>query len=157
MKRKTIPAEQRFWNKVDRRGRDDCWEWLGAKLPRGYGIIGVGDSRAGSATTGAHRFSYELHYGPIPDGYYVMHSCDNPSCVNPHHLSVGTPADNNHDTVRKGRRKGGRDVVIGQENAVAIRRKFSAKESSAKMLSEEYNVSLRYIYKIINGEYWPDA
>ena len=97
---KPIPVETRFWRFVSKGSDDDCWMWTGNKLPSGYGLIGVN-----KRTKYAHRLSYEIAKGPIPDGLIVMHHCDNPSCVNPAHLSVGTYADNNADMMRKGRHK----------------------------------------------------
>lgn len=81
---------KRFWKKVEK--TSTCWNWIGGLFSDGYGHIG--DSRGGQK---AHRVSYELHTGPIPDGLVVMHSCDNRVCVNPAHLSVGSPTDNTKD------------------------------------------------------------
>lgn len=94
-------AEERFWPNVEVAGEDDCWLWTGPTLGRGYGAI---QPRKGAGRTGAHRFSYALHCGAWPKpGSVVMHSCDNPACVNPNHLSEGTQADNMQDCVSKKR------------------------------------------------------
>ena len=80
-----------------------CWEWQGFCLANGYGRFGL---RAGKIVL-AHRFAYEMANGVIPDGKMILHSCDNPPCVNPAHLSVGTHADNMHDMENRGRRAPG--------------------------------------------------
>lgn len=91
-----IPIEERFWQNVGVSA--DCWEWQGTKDSKGYGLIT--DRRK---NIGAHRLSWQLCYGPIPDGLYVCHSCDNPSCVRPEHLFLGTNQDNQRDASAKGR------------------------------------------------------
>ena len=100
---KATPKAERFWNKVNRRGPDDCWEWTAASKSGKwrYGILG--QPERGSAPELAHRVSWELHHGPIPDGMNVLHRCDNPPCVNPNHLFLGTLKDNTHDMLKKRR------------------------------------------------------
>lgn len=91
---------ENFWSKVDKSG--DCWIWTGSRHGFGYGLFGLNGK-----TRRAHRISYELVNGPIPEGFVLCHTCDNPPCVNPDHLFVGSKADNTHDALRKGRMIGG--------------------------------------------------
>jgi len=88
----------RFWAKVSKGEPNVCWPWLGAKKPKGYGNV-----RINKRYLIAHRVAYELTNGPIPEGLVVMHSCDNPSCCNPAHLSPGTVLENTEDMITKGR------------------------------------------------------
>jgi hypothetical protein len=92
----TPDVEARFWAKVDRRGDDECWLWTGTLMPNGYARLSVG-GRAGGRV-GAHRLSYELHYGPIPDGLVIDHvkarGCEHRHCVNPAHLEAVTQREN---------------------------------------------------------------
>ena len=81
---------ERFWSKV--RKADGCWEWTGAATERGYGVLGRGERGLGNEK--AHRVSWMLHHGQIPDGLWVLHRCDNPKCVRPDHLFLGTSDDN---------------------------------------------------------------
>lgn len=84
--------EERLWTKVTPGEPDACWEWTGARSPQGYGNVGIG----GTSTT-AQRLSWMVHYGDIPQGLIVRHRCDNPPCVNPRHLELGTHKDNVQD------------------------------------------------------------
>lgn len=90
------PAGDRMWRFATPVDADTCWEWAGNRNQHGYGRLD---------TTYAHRLSWEFHHGPIPDGLVVMHACDNPPCVNPWHLRLGTQVENMRDMARKGRRK----------------------------------------------------
>lgn len=92
--------DHRFWSKVNKSGRGGCWEWTSCKNNMGYGLFscrGLGLMQKQLA----HRLSYAFHHGEIPHGAHILHACDNPSCVNPAHLSSGSRSDNMRDAVNK--------------------------------------------------------
>lgn len=95
------PVPGRWLNKVQV-GPSGCWLWTASRDDDGYGKFQHPGS-AGQVHVRAHRWAYEHFVGPVPDGQVVMHTCDNPPCVNPDHLDTGTPLDNNDDKVAKGR------------------------------------------------------
>lgn len=89
----------RFWAKVDKRGENECWPWLGARSS-GYGKFGIRD---GESPQNAHRVAYALTHGEIPEGKQINHTCDNRRCVNPAHLYAGTAKQNTGDAINRGR------------------------------------------------------
>ena len=93
----------RFWSKIDKTPNPNgCWIWIAGKDKDGYGFF-----KLNGKTIRAHRFSYEIHYGKIPNGLNVLHHCDNPTCIRPHHLFLGTCQDNSNDMKIKNRQAKG--------------------------------------------------
>jgi hypothetical protein len=139
--------ERRFWDQASKRGPDDCWEWTGARRG-GYGVI-----QHQYQILGAHRVAYEIANGPIPEGMFVCHACDNRGCVNPAHLFLGTPADNTMDAVEKGRHAFGERngcSRLTEEQVLKIR--VSRKSQGA--LAREFGVTQANISSIKCGKTW---
>lgn len=99
-----LAEAKRFWAHVDKSG--GCWVWLGTRHGKGYGHV-----KSGGVVRKAHRVSWEMVHGPIPDGLLVCHRCDNPPCVRPDHLFLGTARDNTQDSISKGRTRRQREKL----------------------------------------------
>ena len=144
--------EERFWEKVEKT-ENGCWEWTAGKFNAGYGQFAVNGKHQL-----AHRFSYELTYGEIPDGLFVCHRCDNPPCVNPEHLFLGTHADNMADRNEKGRVSKGEEHYyskLTEENVLEIRQRVaSGKWGIKSKLAKEFGVSNPQISDIVNRKKW---
>lgn len=133
---------ERFWNKVEK--SDGCWNWIGSKR------VGYGAFKINGKVTGAHRYSFELKNGKIPDGMIICHSCDNPSCVNPDHLFLGSHRDNTIDAFNKGRRVGsGRSITM--EKAIELKNILKSRSCTIKSISEQYGVSYNVLKDINKG------
>jgi len=145
---------ERFWSKVDRRSDDECWPWKASGVD-GYGVIGSG-GRNGIMLR-ASRVSWEFANGPIPNGLCVCHRCDNPPCVNPAHLFLGTLGDNNADTRSKG--KHGYRRHVGTVNGRAILNEAQVLEirdsiEPARVFAAKYGVCEGTIWAIRQGRNW---
>ena len=101
--RKMKLIEERFWEKVNKDTKSGCWEWQSSIRGNGYGAFFTHLKPEGRKCHGAHRYSWELANGAIPEGLWVLHKCDNRICVNPDHLFLGDRTDNMRDCAAKGR------------------------------------------------------
>ncbi len=143
--------EQRFWSKVDKKGEDDCWNWTAGKDEDGYGMFSKVNK-----TRKAHKVSYEIHKSIIPEGLCVLHTCDNPSCVNPKHLFLGSTQDNTHDRAIKNRSATGEKngaAKLNKEDVIKIREQHKS-GIKVKKLSNDFNVHFSTVYRIINNDKW---
>ena len=140
--------EERFWSKVNK--TEDCWNF--SSIPsHQYGELAK--DRLGHRVL-AHRYSWQIHFGDIPDNMLVCHRCDNTRCVNPEHLYLGTYLDNNKDRAVKNRSnplKGDKNpcTKIKDDDIISIRDKYSSKLFTQQQLADIYNVSQGQISRII--------
>lgn len=144
---------ERFWSKVNIAGPDECWEWLAHRKRSGYGQFTV---RKGYFQT-ASRVSLALEQ-LVPAGTHVCHRCDNPPCVNPAHLFVGTPTENALDSVAKGRAVSARGVEHPSakltEDDVRFIRSTSLRKGTLTQLARRYGISASSVRKVIDGRTW---
>lgn len=127
---------------------EKCWEWTGSRNLAGYGIV-----RQGGKTKRFHRVIFEIVYGAIPDGYEILHDCDNPICFNPSHLRAGTHAENMADAAKRLRLPTGIKHLkskISDEQVLEIRSKH-ALGYSINELAKEYSLHNSYVNRIVNG------
>jgi hypothetical protein len=161
----TTPIEIRFWSKVNKCGAIPehcpelgvCWEWLMHRDKHGYGKF----KRHGNGEM-SHRMAWELTNGSIPDGLWVLHKCDNPSCVNPTHLFLGTPKDNVIDRENKQRGNRGtgensRHHTLTASQVYEIRQRYTNDPNvSYRSLGREFGVRHSTIGRIIRGDNWKE-
>ena len=156
-------AVARFWSKVDRSGGPEtCWPWRASGNGRGYGHFSIG--RTPGTMAYAHRVAWVLSYGPIPEGLEVCHNCpggDNPRCVNPAHLWLGTHLENVRDMCRKGRRRPPA-VPLGEAHHAAKLTEQAVREihfraaagESQRSLARRFALSRPTIHGVIVGTAW---
>ena len=163
MKSITLSKEDvaRFWSKVKVGSPDECWEWQNANNGRGYGKLFVLDENGKQTHQYAHRISWELANGKIKKGLWVLHKCDNPKCVNPKHLFLGTQTENMRDAVSKGRLHGSgvRGEAQGSSrlkegDVLAIRRLLSDGKVRQTVIAKMFNVTPTAILFIKKGKTW---
>lgn len=134
-----------LWARIDKNHPSGCWVYTGATDRRGYGRPAIKTKRYY-----AHRRSYEIHKGPIPDGMLVLHSCDNPPCCNPEHLSLGLDADNHRDMRARGRA----NYISRAKLAADQVREIRASPGTKEELAAKYSVSPGTIYNIKTRRIW---
>jgi hypothetical protein len=131
-----------------------CWNWTASKDKDGYGVL----SHHRGKQVRAHRASYEFHVGAIPQKLLVCHSCDNPSCINPKHLFLGTPKENTHDMIKKDRRP----VLRGAshpnakltDDQVAQIKQLRGEGRLLKGIANQFNISFQTVSSITKGTTW---
>ena len=143
--------EKRFFKKVKK--MDICWEWQSTISKNGYGQFSINNKKQL-----AHRVSYILHYGEIPIGMLVCHSCDNRKCVNPEHLFLGTNEDNMKDMINKKRAKYASGEKAGSskltnEDVKDIRLAYDNNETT-RQIAKKYNMNHSTIWNIVSGKTW---
>lgn len=143
--------EERFYNKVNK--TDSCWIWTAYRSNFGYGTIGIEKK-----TCKAHRVAWELEYGTIPKDMQVCHSCDNPSCVRPSHLFIGSQQDNIDDQMKKKRHvsfKGSDNGMsrLSEEDVRSIH-DGDSKGISHNKIAQYHGVSRHHVSQIIRGKRW---
>lgn len=153
---KRAPLADRFWARAVT--GEPCWGWTGRVNEGGYGLIDSG--RHGVKRDRpllAHVVSWEIHYGPVPAGRFVLHHCDNPPCSRPDHLWLGTNDDNVADMVAKGRQSRGERrhlAKLTDADVIAIRRRWAAGGVMQKTLAAEYGVSRSVVCEVISQKMW---
>lgn len=149
---------ERLWSRVERMPTG-CWEWQGYRMPFGHGQIALGGG--GRQVTTTHRAAWMVAHGD-PGALIVRHKCDNPPCVNPHHLELGTAADNSHDAVKRGRTARGAthpNTRLTDADIATIRREYAVvtipgqrgRHSNRKELARRFGVQPKYIADIAAG------
>ena len=152
-----MTVEERFWAKVDKAG--ECWEWTAGRLYRRDGTPSYGSFNFNGNQQVAHRVSWQLEKGPIPPGLWVLHHCDNVSCVRPSHLYLGTHAENTRDAVVRRRMAFGERTWNHKLREVDVRAIRAVAECgfTTETIGTFFGVSGSTVRYILRGEHWRDV
>lgn len=153
-----LSVEDRFWQKVDKRSDEDCWNWIGCT----HHQWGYGNFSFHRKYMAAHRYSWIIRFGDIPEGMCICHKCDNPRCVNPNHLFLGTVADNNYDKKIKGRQpsvegENNPNAKLSRDDVIKIRTLYASGKHSGAELARNFGVNPETVYHILNGKRWKNV
>ena len=149
------PLADRFAEAYSINEATGCWDWTHGRSRFGHGnICRGGYGRDGKTKLLAHRVSYELHRGPIPEGLLVLHKCDVPGCVNPDHLFLGTKADNSADMVGKGRQRRGADLPQTRLTADSVRAIRQSAALTQREIATLHGVSEATVWKVLHNKTW---
>jgi hypothetical protein len=149
---KTVPPEQRFERFFERGSNSDCWLWRGGTTSHGYAVFQI----ARGKSMMAYRFMWETLYGEIDEGLFVCHRCDNPLCVNPAHLFLGTHQDNRTDMVAKSRQTSGErnpQAKLTESDVLAMRAERRG-GAALTTLAKKYGVAHMTAHYICKGKRW---
>jgi len=162
----TEKDKSRFWSKIEKRGPDECWEWVGCRDRGEYGNFWL----CGKYYL-AHRITWFLEHGSIPLGKFICHNCDNPPCCNSNHFFLGTSKENIQDAVKKGRMASGDEhylrvspgkVPRGERNGnrkltnlgvLEIRKRYSSGEVQW-VIAEDFGITTRQVRRVVSKESW---
>lgn len=145
---------KRFWDKVDVCGPDQCWLWKASKTGGRYGAFSL---ERGKKIVNAHKFSWELAYGEVPESMVVRHTCDVPACVNPRHLCIGSKKDNSRDMVNRKR------SAYGEKNGRTNLKIFDIKLIShwlsrgfkRQHIAEAFDICVKTVSNASGSKHWP--
>lgn len=150
-------SEERFWSKVDIRSADECWEWQGGLTASGYGNFSVGGKNNPEYRQWpAHRYSWFITNGELPDSVVVCHRCDNRRCVNPNHLFLGKQAANMRDKVSKGRQAKGSShgaSKVSEADIQVMVETYNGGKSQYN-IAEMFGISQATVSHILRRELW---
>lgn len=154
--RERFPLIERFWHYLKIGSEAECWEWQGPLISQKcpYGALAV----RGHRRVLAHRLSWEIHNGPIPEGLFICHTCDNPRCCNPKHLYAGTSQDNMRDKAQRGKGYNQGEAQwrakLTNEQVLTIRKRRAAGGCTLQSLADEYGVNKGAIWSVVHRKSW---